>query len=210
MKLDDMRRDYTGDVLNEHQLPGTPFQLFQSWLAFAIEQAVLDAHAFVLSTMSENSQPDSRVVLLKGIQSEKFVFFTNYESHKARQISKQNKVAMNFYWGSLARQVRILGVCEKTSIEDSQTYFLSRPIESQISAIISKQSHVIPSRETLLEQFKEFKQSGVEIKCPAYWGGYAIQPYEFEFFQGHPNRLHDRIVYQSQENGTWQIHRLAP
>lgn len=209
MKLEDLRRNYSGNVLEEQTLPLSPIILFEDWLSAAIEQDMMDAHAFVLSTVDENNLPDARVVLLKSIKSEKFIFYTNYESQKAHQLAKQNHVAMNFYWSGLDRQVRIWGICEKTSRKDSQDYFLSRPKESQISAIISRQSHVIANRAALLQDYEALAAKQKHLQCPDYWGGYAITPTQFEFFQGQKNRLHDRIRYK-QKDHNWSIQRLAP
>lgn len=209
MKLEDLRRNYSGNLLEEQTLPLSPIILFEDWLSAAIEKDVMDAHAFVLSTVDEFNHPDARVVLLKSIKSEKFIFYTNYGSQKAHQLEKQNHVTMNFYWSGLDRQIRIWGTCEKTSRKDSQDYFLSRPKESQISAIISRQSHVIPNRAALLKDYEDLAAQQTELNCPDYWGGYAIKPTQFEFFQGQENRLHDRIRYQRKDHH-WFIQRLAP
>jgi len=210
IELNDLRRDYGGTIIDESILNQSPHVIFGQWLEEAIKQNILDAQCFVLSTVSEGGYPDSRIVLLKEVKNNEFVFYTNYSSTKGRQIELNQNVALNFYWSELSRQVRILGTCHKTSQRSSEQYFKSRPLESQISAVISHQSQKIKDRHALETAYKNLeKQLPREISCPDNWGGYTIKPCYFEFFQGHPNRLHDRICYQL-ENGQWEQSRLAP
>ena len=210
IKLSDLRRDYGGQKLDEAQLPESPYLIFESWLAEAIQQNILDAQCFVLSTTDESGYPDSRIVLLKEINKNELIFYTNYSIQKGKQIKIEQHVALNFYWAALSKQVRILGTCKKTSRAVSEQYFKTRPLESQISAIISNQSDQIRDRAVLETAYNEYKNNHpADITCPENWGGYAIKPSQFEFFQGHPNRLHDRIRYNLAKT-QWEKQRLAP
>ncbi len=210
IELNDLRRDYGGIVLDEKLLAKSPHTMFELWLEEAIKQDILDAQCFVLSTVSERGCPDSRIVLLKEIKNNNLVFYTNYSSQKGDQIASNQNVALNFYWAALSRQVRILGTCHKVPHDVSEKYFKTRPLESQISAVISHQSHEIKDRHVLETAYENFeKQLPTEIACPDNWGGYTIKPSYFEFFQGHPNRLHDRISYKFA-NKQWNQIRLAP
>lgn len=216
MKLDDIRREY-GDLpldesdLKKHQ--NNPLSLFNQWQQEAIDLALMDATSFVLSTVDQTGQPDSRVLLLKTIKDGKFLFFTHYSSHKGVQIESSPKVSMNFYWRELSRQIRIKGVAEKASKKEAQQYFNSRPVESQISTIISKQSEMIENRAVLEKAFQElraqYESNAVSLSCPQDWGGYLVDPFAIEFFQGRDLRLHDRILWTKSEN-QWYINRLSP
>lgn len=207
----DIRRDYGELTLNEEQVPQDPIIQFQLWFEDVLKNETNDPTAMVLSTIDENGWPDSRVVLLKGIEAGNFLFYTNYQSAKATQIHNMPYAALNFYWPQMARQIRIRGSVKQVSQEQSDNYFSSRPIKSQFSAVISPQSHEIPDRESLETALNDLiQQHGQEpIVRPTYWGGYAVIPTEIEFWQGRDNRLHDRIHYYRQ-NGQWQHHRLAP
>ncbi|MEJ5302177.1 MAG: pyridoxamine 5'-phosphate oxidase [Bacteroidales bacterium] len=206
----DHRRNYTLAQLSEDQLPADPFQLLEIWINEAIRKAHPEALAFVLSTSSTpEGQPSSRVVLLKQLTPEGLVFFTNYLSRKGEEIKLNPKVSAHFFWPLLERQIRIEGKAQKTESDLSDKYFDERPLESRIAAIVSPQSQPIPSRKWLEENFENFRQNHAVLKRPEYWGGYIIRPHRMEFWQGRPNRLHDRIVYQLQAN-EWIINRLAP
>ena len=205
------RREYGKRELREEHISPDPFIQFEVWLTEALETDILDPTAMVLATVDENGTPDTRVVLLKQFDRNGFVFFTHYESPKAIQAEKIGKVALNFYWSNLARQIRIKGKIERTSREESEIYFSSRSKESQICAVASQQSACIASRLALEKQIEAISHQYDESKvpCPANWGGYRVLPTEFEFFQGRDNRLHDRIRYL-KINQHWKIERLSP
>ncbi len=209
--LADIRRDYGHLTIDDAVVAESPFVQFQNWFDEIITTDNNDPTAMVLSTVDEQGFPDSRVVLLKGIIDEQFLFYTNYTSAKAIQMAAHPQVAVNFYWPQLTRQVRIRGWVEKTSAEQSDEYFYTRPHASQIGAIASHQSQPLPSRRVLqkkVETLEEFYQHH-ELKRPDYWGGYQIKPELFEFWQGGSARLHDRIQYV-KKNEQWLKQRLAP
>ena len=200
INLNTIRRDYGSLTLSESDLlrqDGEPLSLFREWLELAISTQLMDPTAFVLSSVDESGQPDSRVVLLKEITNDALLFFTHYNSQKGIQFLNCKKVALNFYWRELSRQVRIKGTIEKASRCEAENYFSTRPLESQISAIVSHQSKAISDRESLLSAYQMLKDeinvNKNSLKCPENWGGYYITPFEFEFFQGRDKRLHDRI-----------------
>lgn len=207
----DIRRDYGELNLNEELIPDDPMVQFHLWFDEVLQNESYDPTAMVLSTVDAEGRPDSRVVLLKGIDKGNLLFYTNYQSAKAIQLHHKPFVALNFYWPHMARQVRIRGSVSQVSKEQSDKYFLSRPIKSQFSAIISPQSTVIPNREILEQALHDLIQHHSEDKVvrPDYWGGYQVIPEEIEFWQGRDNRLHDRITYFRQNN-QWMHHRLAP
>ena len=207
----DIRREYGDLALDEESLPPNPFIQFQQWFSEVLKTELSDPTAMILSTVDNNNHPDSRVVLLKGIENESFIFYTNYSSSKAHQLRHMPYAALNFYWPQMARQVRIRGEVLLVSEAQSDEYFASRPITSQIGAIVSQQSHVIASRQELEAAFNELiAKNGQESAArPKTWGGYQVCPNEFEFWQGRTNRLHDRIQYCKTDNG-WQFMRLAP
>jgi len=211
MELADIRKDYRLQVLDEKQINSDPLKQFESWLNEAIEAKVNEPTAMVLATATPNGVPSSRVVLLKALSDEGFGFFTNYSSRKGEEIAMNQKVALLFHWPELERQVRIEGVATRTSAQVSDEYFHSRPFESRLSAVISNQSQVVPDREYLEKLWEVQQNQSVENKIlrPTYWGGYVVEPYRIEFWQGRPNRLHDRILF-SREGGEWVISRLAP
>ena len=186
-------------------------KLFHLWFELAKKKKILDYESTVLSTVDKNNQPFSRVVLLKGYQKEAFLFFTNYESQKGKQINFNNKVSLNFYWPTLEKQIIILGSAQKTNQKISNIYYQKRPRLSQIAATVSKQSQVLDNRENLELDFKKqletFKNKNTLPK-PEYWGGFLIKPHLIEFWQGRKNRLHDRIIYQKKKN--WYSYRLCP
>ncbi|PSL07659.1 pyridoxamine 5'-phosphate oxidase [Cecembia rubra] len=211
MKISDIRIDYSLKSLDISDVQTSPIEQFKKWFNEAIDSKVLEVNAMTLSTIKENGRPNSRVVLLKGVDSG-FVFFTNYKSAKGRELDHQPYVALNFYWAELERQIRILGRIEKVSEKESDEYFHSRPYASQIGAWVSPQSEPIPNRDILVQKEEEVKEkfSPETIKRPEHWGGYRVIPDELEFWQGRPSRLHDRIHYQLDKSGNWIINRLAP
>lgn len=210
-KFADIRRDYGNLSLDDGFAAADPIEQFQNWFEDVLSINKSDPTAMVLSTTDQQGYPDSRVVLLKGLSEEGFVFYSNYNSAKAQQLALQPKAALNFYWPELSRQVRIRGDVIKTSAELSDNYFSSRPLMSQLSAIISPQSQKIPNRAYLDEQLNllSMKQGQEPVVRPEYWGGFILHPIDIEFWQGRDNRLHDRIHYVKKA-GHWLQHRLAP
>ena len=208
--LKDIRNNYTRSRLDETDLDNNPFGLFKKWMKETIEQGEAEPTAMTLATC-EHGFPDTRIVLLKEVTSEGFIFFSNYLSTKGKQIEKNNKVSLNFFWPSLERQVRIKGMAEMLNKKDSEEYFHSRPRESQIGAWASRQSTPLPDRKTLEQQYLLFQEKYRDsiIEKPDYWGGYLVSPLEIEFWQGRPGRLHDRFRYTLEHN-TWTIIRLSP
>jgi pyridoxamine-phosphate oxidase len=210
MNLKDIRTNYSRETLSEKSLR-EPFPLFEQWMEEAIEGKVNEPTAMMLSTVSGEQKPSSRIVLLKLFTREGFHFFTNYNSRKGKEIEANSQVALLFFWPELEREVRIEGVASYSSPEISDQYFSERPYESQISAIVSPQSQPVESRE-LLEQLWENQQlssKGERLERPVRWGGYFVQPTRIEFWQGRPNRLHDRILFMKKDN-EWIVTRLAP
>jgi pyridoxamine 5'-phosphate oxidase len=206
-----IRRDYQMASLDEASTALNPMDQFEHWWEDAIQSNIDEVNAFVLSTVDANSHPASRVVLLKGFTPSGFVFFTNYDSNKGKEINAHPVVAMNFFWKELERQVRITGKISKVSVAESDEYFHSRPVGSQIGAWSSPQSQVIPDRDYLEQlvaaNIEKYKDGNVPL--PPHWGGYIVQPIAIEFWQGRSSRLHDRLFY-SLENGAWTKVRLAP
>ena len=208
--LSDLRRDYTKDRLRKKDIQ-EPLAFFQTWLDAALSsQDISEPTAMILSTVSDKC-PSARVVLLKGLKADGLLFFTNYTSKKAADIAKNPQAALLFYWMPLERQVRIEGLIEKIDREDSISYFKSRPFANRISALVSPQSQVIPNRTFLENRYTELLNlhTHYEPKCPDSWGGYILKPTYFEFWQGCPSRLHDRIILE-KDNGLWIKKRLAP
>ncbi len=210
--LKDYRKSYEKDELLEKDIPYSPYQLFTAWFEMAEDSlAELEANAMTLATVDEQGKPNSRVVLLKSYDQEGFIFFTNYESGKGKDLSLNPDCCISFFWHGLEKQVIIKGKASKISEKKSEEYFQTRPRGSQLGAIASKQSSVISSREHIEERLRklETEYKGKEIPKPLYWGGYLISPESFEFWQGRKNRLHDRILYK-EVNGNWKYERLAP
>ncbi len=208
-KLADIRKVYMKGSINLAELPENPFEEFKKWMEQAIEAQAEEPTAFVLSTLGEDQFPSSRVVLLKEFSEQGFVFFTNYHSRKGRELTRHPKVSMNFFWTELERQVRVMGVAERISPKESDTYFYSRPIESQAGAVVSAQSQTIDPDLNLAEEVQKLLESGNKILRPEHWGGIRIIPHYIEFWQGRPSRIHDRAVYEKTEQG-WAKRRLAP
>lgn len=214
MTFDQMRKSYQLSGLSEHEVHSDPIEQFHRWFQEAKTDDLpswLELNAMTLATADAKGQVTSRIVLLKAIESGKFCFFTNYQSFKARQMDQNPSVSLCFLWPHLERQIRINGTVAKTSRETSIAYFHSRPRGSQLGAHISQQSSTISDRSLLEQELKrlEAEYDGKVIPCPEFWGGYAVTPYELEFWQGRENRLHDRIVYRKVDEN-WTVGRLAP
>ena len=208
--LSGMRKDYTRHTLTEENAALDPLDQFSSWFDMARKEYEGEANAMILSTSGKSHFPSSRVVLLKDFSKKGFVFFTNYLSRKGQEITFNPQVSLLFFWHGLERQVRIEGMAEKISQEESDIYFASRPEESRIGASISPQSQAISGRKFLEDQYKEVKKKNPDsIPRPEHWGGYNVNPIYFEFWQGRKGRLHDRIAYTLEDN-TWKKQRLAP
>ena len=212
LQLAEMRRNYAARALDLADLDANPFAQFDHWMREAIETQVIEPNAMTLATADAAGRPAVRTVLLKGFDQRGFVFYSNYESAKARDLAANPKVALLFPWLALERQVSAMGVAQKITAVESLKYFLSRPRESQIGAWASRQSEVISTRALLESKFAEMKARFVngEIPLPDQWGGYRVTPLSFEFWQGRPNRLHDRFKYTLQSDGSWTIARLMP
>ena len=211
MDIKNLRLNYKKSTIDFKNLAKNPIQYFMNWFEDALKVSKQEANACVLSTISSDNYPSSRVVLLKEVNESGFTFFTNYKSSKAKDIDANPNVALNFYWPELERQVRIEGIAKKIMINDSDTYFKSRPRESQMGAWLSDQSKVIGLDYNFIETLNslESKFKDKEVERPLHWGGYCIEPIKIEFWQGRPSRLHDRLEYKI-ENGKWIYKRLAP
>ncbi|MCC5937227.1 MAG: pyridoxamine 5'-phosphate oxidase [Lunatimonas sp.] len=210
MKISDIRKEYSSKILEINKVEKSPIEQFKRWMMEALEAEVMEPNAMNLATIGLDNRPSARIVLLKGIDHG-FVFFTNYESKKGKELIEHPYASLTFFWPEMERQVRIEGRTEKTSEEESDEYFLSRPTESQIGAWTSPQSQEIPSRGFLEEQRKyyEGKFSEKPLQRPPHWGGFRLLADRIEFWQGRPGRLHDRIKY-TLEDELWRITRLAP
>lgn len=207
-----MRRSYTMGGLDRDQLADDPIQQFVRWLKDATEAGLLEPNAMSLATVGKEGRPTLRTVLLKHLDADGFVFFTNQESRKARQIAENPHVSLLFPWLPLERQAAVCGVAEKLSAPEVLKYFLSRPRDSQLAAWASPQSQIISSRQLLLKQWDAMKRkfSDGQIPVPPFWGGYRVKPETVEFWQGGEHRLHDRFLYTRQPEGGWKIERLSP
>ncbi len=211
MELGDIRKEYRLKTMDEVGLSRHPIQQFGTWLDEAIEAKANEPSAMALATATPDGKPAVRTVLLKAFSELGFVFFTNYNSRKGNELEFNQQVALLFHWPELERQVRIEGMAARTSETISEEYFNSRPYESRLSAMVSNQSQVVPDRAYLERLWAAQKDAfaGMQVTRPSYWGGYVVEPSRIEFWQGRPNRLHDRILY-SREQGNWIISRLAP
>ena len=207
----DIRKDYKLRSFLESEAASNPFVQFKEWWNDAIASNIDEVNAMTLATVNAAGKPSARIVLLKGMSEEGYEFYTNYESHKAKEMAGNSNVALVFFWKELERQIRIEGTVRKASEDVSDIYFNSRPEDSRIGAWSSPQSKIIPSRETLEKNVLDIKDKfeGKEITRPTFWGGYIVEPVLFEFWQGRSNRLHDRIEYVKNETG-WIKRRLAP
>lgn len=210
--MKDLRKHYTRGELLEENVPKCPFELFTIWFEEAIScPEIIEPNAMVLTTVNNMSAPDARIVLLKDLRDEEFVFYTNYQSHKGQQLEKNPNCTALLPWINLERQIIIRGSASKVSENESEAYFDSRPRSSKIGAWASTQSRNISSRQELEKQLKEFeiKFANIEPSKPPHWGGMAIAPLEVEFWQGRPNRMHDRLLYEKSSEG-WILSRLQP
>ena len=207
-----LRHDYVAHGLRRADLDSNPIKQFAKWFGEAAAAELRDVNAMSLATATRDGMPSSRIVLLKGISDRGFVFYTNYNSAKGRELEENPRAALNLFWQQLERQIRINGSVEKTTPEDSEEYFHSRPIGSQLGAWASEQSEVIPNREALEARLVEVtdRYGGGVIPLPPHWGGYRVVPTTIEFWQGRTNRLHDRFRYTREADGSWRIERLAP
>jgi pyridoxamine 5'-phosphate oxidase len=211
--LSNYRKSYEKSELLETNIPEDPINLFNRWFHEVEDFGGVDeVNAMTVSTIGLDGFPKSRVVLLKKFNEEGFIFYTNYDSEKGKAILNNPNVCLSFFWHSMERQVIIKGIAEKTPENISDNYFASRPDGSKLGAMVSAQSEVIPNRDYLEENLKKLEQEfeGKEILRPAFWGGFLVRPLEVEFWQGRPNRLHDRIRYKLSENYDWKIDRLSP
>ena len=209
----DLRQNYTYGGLLEEDIKADPIHQFSIWFQDATEADLLEPNAMTLATADADGKPSARIVLLKDYSDRGFVFYTNYESNKSQQLAANPQAALVFFWDKLERQVRIEGKVAKISPTESDDYFHSRPLGSQIGAWVSDQSRVINDREVLETKQRKLEQqyqNSEQIPRPEHWGGWRVIPQTIEFWQGRPSRLHDRLVYNLQSDGTWQISRLAP
>ncbi len=204
-----LRKEYTLNSLDENSLPRNPFLLFKGWLQKAIAAKINEPNAMILATANKAGIPSVRTVLLKDFDKTGLTFFSNYKSKKGKDIEANPNVSVIFFWKEFERQIRISGKIKKISRNKSRDYFETRPLDSRIAAIISQQSEIIPNRQFLENKFERFKKNNDVVTLPEDWGGYKIFPFEFEFWQGRKNRLHDRIVF-SKKNSKWKIFRLSP
>ncbi len=212
MNISSIRREYQLKSLSEQDVTSDPIKQFSIWWDEAVSAEIDEVNAMTLSTVKSDGIPASRIVLLKGYDERGFVFYTNYESNKGKQISENPSVSLLFFWKEVERQVRIQGICERVSAEESDAYFYSRPLGSQLGAWASPQSQVIETRAILESKAAELELQyrDVKIPRPPHWGGLRVMPIELEFWQGRNNRLHDRIVYTKTPTENWEIKRLAP
>ena len=211
MDLESFRREYLRGGLHRKDLQEDPIEQFSIWMQQALDLGIIDPTAMTMSTVASDGQPSQRIVLLKNFDDLGFVFYTNYESRKAKELSSNSKVSLLFPWNQIDRQIKICGEAQKLSSQDSRDYFVSRPRGSQIAAIASKQSSVIDSRAALMDEFDALNQKykDAELPFPDFWGGYRVQATEIEFWQGGADRLHDRFRYL-RDGQYWRIDRLAP
>lgn len=210
--LADLRREYASRALDEQDAHVDPIEQFTIWFDEALQSQLLDVNAMTLATASASGEPSARTVLLKGADTTGFVFYTNYDSAKGRDLAANPRACLLFFWAELERQVRITGSVAKTSADESDAYFHTRPIESQIGAASSPQSLPIANRAQLEERYAEFatKYKDSIVPRPSNWGGYRVIPDAMEFWQGRKSRLHDRLLYTRQADGSWTRSRLAP
>lgn len=206
------RYEHAPEGLRRRDLDPDPIKQFSNWFTAAVEAGIRDVNAMSLATAGADARPSVRIVLLKGFDQSGFVFFTNYDSEKGRHLAENPRAALAFYWIELDRQIRITGKTETTSREESERYFHSRPLGSQLGAWVSRQSEVIDGRRVLDARLAEMTErfGDGRIPLPPHWGGFRLVPETIEFWQGRPNRLHDRLRYTRQADGSWQINRLAP
>jgi pyridoxamine 5'-phosphate oxidase len=210
--LNDIRREYTKAGLDRNDLASDPLELFERWLKNAIDAKIADPTAMTVATVDASGQPSQRIVLLKDVSQDGFVFYTNLGSRKANDLAQNAKISLHFPWHMLERQVKICGTAQRISNLEVARYFVSRPKSSQLAAWASQQSRPIASRQLLLEKFNQIKEkfSQGEIPLPDFWGGYRVVPHEIEFWQGGEHRLHDRFLYSKDASDNWKTERLMP
>ena len=210
-RLSDLRKEYTRAGLSESDADRDPVEQFRRWFAEALAADLHEPNAMTVATATRDGRPSARVVLLKGFDDRGFVFYTNYEGRKGRELEENPRAALLFYWGELERQVRVEGTVSRVPEGESDAYYASRPRGSRLGAIASEQSRTIRSRKVLKERLRalEAEYEGREVPRPAFWGGYRVEPEVIEFWQGRENRLHDRLVY-SRGVGGWRMERLQP
>lgn len=211
-RIADLRQEYTAQSLHENDIASNPIDQFEKWWQQAVASEIKEPNAMTLATASADGVPSARVMLLKGFSKDGFLFFTNYKSFKSMQLEENPKACLVFFWGELERQVRVLGLVSKADDATNDEYFQSRPMGSRIGAWASPQSSVVESREWLDAQYDRLieEYNDKDVQRPPHWGGYYVQPVAVEFWQGRPGRLHDRIQYNLQQDGSWKIERLAP
>jgi pyridoxamine 5'-phosphate oxidase len=212
ISLADLRAEYAQAGLNAADLDRDPLWQFQRWFEQTLKAGLREPNAMVLATVNAHGEPSTRIVLLKGIDERGFVFFSNYESRKALDLASNPRAALNFPWIDLERQINVIGSVVKIGRQESEAYFRSRPRGNRLGAWASHQSEVITERSVLEKRMAELesKYPGDDIPMPDYWGGYRLSPTEIEFWQGRPNRLHDRFRYSRQPDGRWKLDRLSP
>ncbi|HEX2853252.1 MAG TPA: pyridoxamine 5'-phosphate oxidase [Opitutaceae bacterium] len=212
MTLADLRKDYSLAGLTEKELARDPFRQFEKWFQEAEAAKIPEPNAMVLATATRDGRPSSRTVLLKGLDGRGFVFYSNYESRKGRELEGNPRATLLFPWVGLERQVIVEGAVTKVAREESEAYFHSRPRQSQLSAWVAQQSSVISGRATLEDSMKalEKKYAGQEVPLPPHWGGWRLAPETVEFWQGRRSRLHDRLRFRREKDGSWSVERLAP
>lgn len=212
MNLADLRREYTKGGLRRADLDPDPLIQFQKWFEQALNAQLVEPSAMTLATADKTGSPSARIVLLKALDERSFVFFTNYESRKGRELAENSKAALVFYWAELERQVCVAGAVSKVLRAESEKYFAMRPRGSQLGACVSRQSSTVADRSFLEARLQELEKefAGRDVTTPPHWGGYALAPDRVEFWQGRPNRLHDRFQYAKQPDGAWRIDRLSP
>jgi pyridoxamine 5'-phosphate oxidase len=211
-KIEDLRIDYTKFSMDEFGLLANPIDQFNNWFKNALDSKVSEANAMVLSTVSSQNIPSARVVLLKGVQSNGFKFYTNYDSFKGKELAENPNACLTFFWPALEQQIRITGRVEKIDATESVAYFHSRPRGSQISALASNQSAKITDRVILVDEVARLEKlyANKTVPKPEFWGGYLLNPTKVEFWQGRSSRLHDRFLYEKLEDNNWQVSRLSP
>jgi pyridoxamine 5'-phosphate oxidase len=208
----DLRVEYSRGVLDERDLASDPIEQFTRWFADAQAANVAEANAMTLATVGADGTPSARIVLLKGCDTHGFTFYTNYNSRKGRELAGNSRAALCFFWQPLERQVRVEGIVERASVEESEAYFRTRPVAAQIGAWVSEQSTPIASREQLEKLNRELTErfGNGPVPRPEHWGGFRVVPHAIEFWQGRASRLHDRFLYTRQPDGSWKRERLSP
>lgn len=209
--INTLRHDFAREILDENDINSNPLLQFEKWFKEAIDADVNEPNAMTLCTATLEGKPSARIILLRSFNDSGFVYYTNYNSRKGIEIAMNPNCALLFFWPELERQVRIEGFVQKQTVDESNLYFMSRPRGNKLGAWTSEQSQVISSRDVLKKEYEKFseKYPDENVPCPPHWGGYLLNPVSIEFWQGRPDRLHDRILY-SRKNNEWKIERLAP